>query len=721
MEEKEVKITYTARAWGQDSGLAMKADVMYALVELVTNCDDAYARAKTSGPIEIIVRRFPKTGAPTEITVRDHAHGLDPDAMIAKLTKMGGDESGFDVGEDVRGLFSRGAKDTADFGETVFETIRDGVYSTLTLRISENMTTKLSHCPADDKHYKALGLSVGENGFSATLRITKSGVKVPDLRTLIQRLSTHIQLRRIMSLRDVMISDYRDGKMTQSLPVVWEEPTSTLLLDEEIDIPGYDATARLTISQLAERSDGPVGPYSMHGIEIRGGRASYMNDMFGQTSPSCGLITGVVVCTAIDDLIREHVKGQGNEKNPTCLVSRIRDGIEKEHPFTQSLTVAVLEKLKPILEGLEPKVEESGSPELKKDLGSWAELLAEELKTDLDDDEDNGVGGLLPSVTNPIVVIPPTLRARLGSKRTVTVLVLADSVAANGIQASVTKPVCQPIGVIGDLLAHPTFPNTLVGQLRLEMTSLGSTTVVVIAVDDPKVSGSGEVVVHDDDDPETEPTTLEWKNPLMSVTVGKTRSVRLRAPLTHGPNGELLASITLESDHVHLEDREVKLTLVSSGWLEAKVHVSGVSFSKEAALIVATAGSVSAEGSVRTTLPNPTGGLNIDIEVLNEAAGSSRGRMREVDTGLLLSVYAKHKWMAARLGVRKSDVSFTRDKELDARVAMIEVIASVAADFALARKVKKDPNLYSDVDEIIFERQRITDRYLRILMQGLDG
>jgi hypothetical protein len=433
MKKQDIPITYTARAWGQDSGLAMKADPMYALVEFVTNCDDAYARAGLAGPIQIIVRRFPKSMAPTEITVRDHAHGLDPDAMVEKLTKMGGDESGFDVGADVRGLFSRGAKDTADFGETVFETIKDGIYSTLALRITEKMMTTLTHGMADASHYESLGLSPGENGLSATLRITKPGVNVPNLLTLQERLSSHIQLRRIMVSRDVTITEYRNGKLTQVVPVVWEEPASTLLFDEDVTIRGYDMKARLTIFKLAERSEGPVGVYSKHGIEIRGGRAAYMNDMFGQASPACGFVKGVLSCSAIDDLIRAFIKGKGDEKNPVCLVSRTRDGIEKDHPFTQAMTAAVLEKLKPIIDGLEPKIDESGSAELKKDLGSWAELLAEELRSDLDDEDDDGVGGFQPTLAQPIVIIPPTLRARIGSKRTLTVLVFEDSIAAQGL------------------------------------------------------------------------------------------------------------------------------------------------------------------------------------------------------------------------------------------------------------------------------------------------
>jgi anti-sigma regulatory factor (Ser/Thr protein kinase) len=103
----------------------MKGNVVRGLIELITNCDDAYARAKKTGKIEIIVRRSQKNGDPVEISVRDSATGLDPKAMEENFGVLGGDKSGFVSGEDVRGVFSRGSKDTAWFGETVFESIKD--------------------------------------------------------------------------------------------------------------------------------------------------------------------------------------------------------------------------------------------------------------------------------------------------------------------------------------------------------------------------------------------------------------------------------------------------------------------------------------------------------------------------------------------------------------------------------------------------------------------
>lgn len=711
-------ITYTATAFEQDSGQAMKNDIVRALIELITNCDDAYARAKMIGAIEIIIRRPAKKGETTEIVVRDKATGLAPQGMKDNFVVLGGDKSGFASGEEVRGLFSRGSKDTAWFGYTVFESIKDGQYSRLVL--GSDGKWEFDSSKADDSHYTSLGLKVGENGLSATMCVTRKDTRIPELRDLVSRLASHVQLRQVVSTQNVTITEFRNGKMTQSPKVVWESPKASVLFDGDIDVPGYDCQAHLLISRLENRSDGPVNEYSVHGIEVRGRRAAYMNSIFGQTGGGVGLVHGVLTCSKIDDLIRSFgASGEGDEKNPMRLVSRSRDGLEETHPFMRALTVAVLEKLKPILAELEPKIIESGSPELKRDMGTLAQLLAEELKADLDEDDDRGLGGNQPTESNPIILIPPLLKARVGSKRSMTVLVYAGSVAASGLKVAVSSSACQALGEPGELRPHATFPDTLVGQVRLAMMALGSATVVVSAKADSALAGTAEVVVHDSDNEETEPTALEWKNSAMSVTVGKTRSVRLRAPLSLGPTGELVATVSLDSPNIRLEDEEVTLTLTDRGWLEARVHVTGLSHATESCGIIAQAAGETAEGTIKTIVPNPLNGLNLEMELVDKSQGPIRGEIISGDTGLKLVIYGRHRALADRLGPLQSDGSYARDTELDTLVVIAEIMASVAGDHVLISKVAKDPSLYRDIDFIVYERTKLVDRYLRILVEGL--
>jgi hypothetical protein len=718
MAVKKGFIKYASAGFEQDSGQAMKNDVLRALIELITNCDDAYARAKKSGRIEVVVRRSTKKGDPIVLTVRDRATGLDPQGMEDNFVVLGGNNSGFAEGEDVRGLFSRGSKDTAWFGKTVFESIKEGVYSRLEL--NQTGDWEAENRDATNEDYSSLGLSKGECGLSATMVITRQDTRVPELRDLVSRLSSHVQLRRIIETQDVVVTEFRDGKLVQSPKVVREVPASTVLFDGEIEIVGYDCTAHLVINRLNERSEGPVTEYSEHGIEVRGRRAAYMNSMFAQSGPATALVNGVLTCPTIDDLIRSFgQQGASDTKNPMRLVSRSRDGLEPTHPFMTSLNLAVLEKLKPILAELEPAPAESGSAELRKDLDTFAKLLAEEMKSDLDDEDDDGVGGNLPTASKPIIVIPPVAKIRLGGKGTLTVLVHESSEAVNGLTVVVSSPVCRMVGKPTELKQHVTFPETVVGQIRLEGLSLGSSTIIVSASSKPSDAGSAEVIVHDSDDDETEPTTLEWKNPSMSVTVGKTRSVRLRAPVSLAPTGELEVNVALEGSNIRLDDHSVVLKLTTKGWLEALVRVTGVTHSLESCTIIASGAGEIAHGAVRTTLPNPTNGLNIETELVDRFAGPLRGEILIGDTGLKLVMYGRHRALASRLGSLRNDGSYTRDTELDTLVVIAEVMASVASDHVLMMKVKRDPALLQDIDKVMYERTKLVDRYLRILIEGL--
>lgn len=716
MSKEIFNVEYTETAFEQDSGQAMKNDIVRALIELITNCDDAYSRVSATGSIEITIRRSTNKEIATTIAVRDRATGLDPKEMRESFGVLGGAKSGFAEGQEVRGLFSRGSKDTAWFGETVFESIKNGEYTRLLL--TSKMKGEIESLEADSSHFSALGLDEGENGLSATIVVQRRDTRIPELRDLVGRLSTHVQLRQIISTQDVSITEFRGGKMTQSTKIVWEAPASSVLFDDLVSVPGFDAQAHVVISRLEERSDGPVTDYSVHGLEVRGARAAYMNTLFGQTGTAAGLVHGVVSCPTIDDLIRSFSADSDDEMNPMRMVSRSRDGLEEAHPFMKALTVAVLEKLKPILADLEPKNADAGGSELRRDLGTLGRLLAEKMKDDLGDEDDDDFGGSAPTSSHPIIVIPPTLRARLGTKGTVTVLIYEGSAAAQGLKASVSSSVCAVANISDDFAQHPTFAETLVGQVRLDMLALGSATVVVSAVSDPTMAGSCHVLVHENTFEESEPEALEWKNSSMSVTAGKTRSVRLRAPISLAPSGELKAHVMLTSENIDLVDADVVLSLTKKGWLEGRVYVTGVSHSAAISSISATGGGQVANGTIRTTVPNPLGGLNLDVELVNEAKGPIRGEIVSEDSGKVLYIYGRHFALNDRLGAFK-DGEYVREREIDTLAVMAEIMASVAADHVLMEKVKKSPEMFSDIDNIVYERTKLLHKYVNILVEGL--
>ena len=73
MTQRSGRIKYEKRAFEQDAGLAMGGDIMRALVELITNADDAYG--ELDGDILINVNSS-KSGE-NFVSVSDNAIGLD--------------------------------------------------------------------------------------------------------------------------------------------------------------------------------------------------------------------------------------------------------------------------------------------------------------------------------------------------------------------------------------------------------------------------------------------------------------------------------------------------------------------------------------------------------------------------------------------------------------------------------------------------------------------
>ena len=152
--------------------------------------------------------------------------------------------------------------------------------------------------------------------------------------------------------------------------------------------------------------------------------------------------------------------------------------------------------------------------------------------------------------------------------------------------------------------------------------------------------------------------------------------------------------------------------------IEGRVHVTGLEHLSATSSISADGAGHTAVGTIRTTLPNPLGGLNFEIELVNESKGPIRGEMTRDENGTKLTIFGRHLALANRLGTFR-DGAFERDHEIDTLVVMAEIMASVAADHIVMDRVKKHPDLYSDIDNIVYERTKLVDKYVNILIEGL--
>ena len=127
---------------------------------------------------------------------------MDSDTMKKKLSILGGEESGLEEGQFVRGTHSRGAKDIASIGNVTFEAIAgDGQYHKCEISQEFQMTLFKSQKPATALRRK-IGLKRG-TGTLVTLEM-ESGQKLQ------QHYIFKDKIRRLVGLREIIRDEKRE-------------------------------------------------------------------------------------------------------------------------------------------------------------------------------------------------------------------------------------------------------------------------------------------------------------------------------------------------------------------------------------------------------------------------------------------------------------------------------------------------------------------------------
>ena len=136
MSNKEF-IQFNERAYKFIRGSAVN-HIIDAIVELITNADDAYDKGnilKKKINIHIDYNGLLK--------VTDQALGLNSESMKKCFLQVGN----YTSQENNRGFFSRGAKDISSLGNVYFESIKDDKYSKLLLDKNAKGELQISDIP----------------------------------------------------------------------------------------------------------------------------------------------------------------------------------------------------------------------------------------------------------------------------------------------------------------------------------------------------------------------------------------------------------------------------------------------------------------------------------------------------------------------------------------------------------------------------------------------
>ena len=708
------KLVYTTRGFLQDAQDAMRGDVLRALIELITNADDAYNGK--GGEIHLDVRA---AEAPFEwiISIHDKAGGLSAEGLKKAFSNLGDENQKFAADQGTRGLFGRGAKDVAVFGKARVHSISKGKYAELQILPKES---KWERNAIDEEpnsaHHTELRLNPGESGLTAELYISKE-YKIPAPADLIEKLETHVQLRDLLNRNVVKISDSRSKVEKQLTGLV---PSGELILDIEFPVPGYEMNAKLEVYKFSEKQNGSVSVYSKQGLIISGRGAAYENGFLNLDGrPESGWFCGRLDAPEIHDLARAIDKNEDPDpKNPTRVVSRQRDGLVRSHPFYRALSGAVNAHLKPLFD--EAANDEGANKKegaaLRKRLDALEQALGKALQELLDETDL----GDIPSENNPddesqdLQFIPPRKIVAIGETPSLTIRAPLDlDVSQISFTVTQSKKVVSLKNQDASKLLWNDHPRLPVKQASIQIfgEDVGIATINAIV---GEVSAHCEVVGAKVLPPiEVIPDQISFETKKATIAPTKKRRLLITAPIEYV--GDLVEISS--SDGLLAVNPKVKLSPSASGMVAQAVVISSSTGDLGTSIITATLDGKSDSCEVQVVEPGQSKYPKVHTEVVgNENPPRRVDMLLEDDGRLFVKIYGRHPSLQRVFGKHLGgDKGFVNDQSLEAHATIGEIVAQQLSIYAVEREAAKHPERFTDPSSAFARQQEFIPRFIQLL------
>jgi len=711
--KKSGDLQYTARAFKQDSEDAMKGDVVRALIELVTNADDAYN--SKGGSIQI---RLLKSESPyqVKISVHDKATGLDADGLEKAFARLGDLNQKFVGDMGTRGLFGRGAKDVAALGKARFASIKAGKFSSLEIdpiKAKFNMED-IDETPTKSAYEECL-LKTGESGLTAELFVSTIH-RIPSATDMVTKLQSHVQLRDLLNRNDVFYFDER-SKLEVKLNGLL--PTGEKVVDQELIIPRFKHPVKIEIYRLPVKETSTLDEYSVHGLIVSGRGAAYENSFLHLSKrPEAGWFCGRLDAPEIHDLARSiDTDKNASELNPTRIVSRQRDGLVQNHPYFRALGSEVEKVLKPLFDAMAEAegAQRKEGDKLRKRFDALSQVLANTLQEILDEAD----AGELPTSSDDdgsnfsLSIIPPRRVIKIGETVSLTVRA-PDSFDLESIKFALSSESAS-FAIVESAKAtwskHPRLP---VSQRTIRVHAKSRGTGILSAVAGDVRAECELIAVAFEPVTETEPDSLIFDPIHVKVAPTKAKNLILRGPLEYV--GEV---IEIQSSISGLQvPSQVRFKSSKSG-KSAEILIRALAGIDEGEAIVTakldkevTSCSVTIAESARNKNPK------IKIEVVGNDNPPRRVDTLPEDGQLVIRIYGRHRSISKVLG-KSTPNGFENETRPAAQASIVEIVAQQLSIYAVERDSEKNPDRYPDAPSIFFKQQEFIPRFIIALQSGL--
>jgi hypothetical protein len=710
--KKSGDLQYTARAFKQDSEDAMKGDVVRALIELITNADDAYN--SKGGTIHIKLHKSEKPFQ-AMISVHDRATGLDANELEKAFSRLGDLNQKFVGDMGTRGLFGRGAKDVAALGKAKFLSIKAGKFSWLEIDpVKAKFNMEIDESPKTVA-YQECELKQGENGLTAQLFISAIH-RIPTATEMVTKLQTHVQLRDLLNRNEVFYSDER-SKVEVKLSGL--QPSGVKVIDEVLKIPKYNHSVKIEIYRLPAKDTSTLDEYSVQGLVVSGKGAAYENSFLHLSKkPEAGWFCGRLDAPEIHDLARSiDTNSVESDLNPTRIVSRQRDGLVRNHPYFRALGAEVEKILKPLFDAMaeEEGAQRKEGDKLRKRFDALSQVLANTLQEILDESD----AGELPTSSDDdgsnfsLSIIPPRRVIKIGETVSLTVRA-PESFDLQSIKFALTSE-SSSFEIIEtgkpNWNKHPRLP-VMQRTLRVLAKSRGTG---ILSASTGDVRAECELIaVAFEPVTEVEPESLIFDPVHVKVAPTKAKNLILRGPLEYV--GDL---IKISSSTTNLEvPLQIKFKSSKSG-KSAEALIRAVAGTTEGdAIVTAKLESEIASCSVIIVESARNKNPKIKIEVVGSDNPPRRVDTIPEDGQLVIRIYGRHRSITKVLG-KSTPSGFENETTPAAQASIVEIVAQQLASYAVERDSEKHPDRYQDASSIFVKQQDFIPRFIIALQSGL--
>lgn len=328
--------------------------VIDAIVELVTNADDAYERIEEGDMldpsiIEIFVTRA-KGGKCTKIVVRDSASGMSFETL-RKAIEFSGDTSGFKEGKSVRGFFGRGLKESIiALGSGIILSYKEEILSRANIyydSVEKDAKFEIGITHPSEEDLIKYGFS-DSSGTIVTIDVTNEKKNyIPSSDTFKCLIEKHYSLRDVNSSsnRKIVLHIIEPSKEF-TYPIKYVYPSGKVVYQSDFVLEGK--TTKIKIYQAEKPLESPISPDGEAGLLIKTEGSILDNKLFGfESEPAALYFFGEIICPSIASTIRDF----GDES----IVDLNRGGLNWKHDHN----VQIQQKITPILKPLITKMRES--------------------------------------------------------------------------------------------------------------------------------------------------------------------------------------------------------------------------------------------------------------------------------------------------------------------------------------------------------------------------